>query len=192
MSRTSKLRPGVAAPLVPFVFALAAAALPGGRTAALETRPALEGRADLGLPFDAAGEVVCPYGVDVPAACTAFLEARGGDWFVLWDRFLDTPRLLFPAEPYALSVPPESTESGVLGAALAFIDRHREFFGVDSSRLAGARVLPLDDGHLFTAYQLHEGLPVRGSVLRLRLNAGIKLRWASLRIARELPPAGGR
>jgi hypothetical protein len=190
MTRTRKPRPRPAAPIVPFFLALLAAALPHGRTAGVETRPALEARPDLGLPFDAAGEVVCPYGVEVPAACTAFVEAAGGGWFVLWDRFLDTPRLFFPAEPHPLITASGSAESDVLAAARAFIDRHAELFGVDSASLAGGKVVPLDDGHLFTAYQLHEGLPVRGSVLRLRLDAGLKLRSASLRIARALPPAG--
>jgi hypothetical protein len=156
------------------------------------------GRADLALPSDLeGGEIVSPYGTDVPPACQAFLAAAGGDWFLAWDRSLETPRLAFPSRPLPLfdargeplaAAGGATLSESIAGTVAAFIDAHREFLGVRAADLSRLAVIPLDDGLLVNAHQIHEGLPVRGSAFRIRLDASSAIRSINCRLARHLPP----
>ena len=90
---------------------------------------------DLALPGDlTGGEIVHPYGTNVPGECERFLEAHGRDWVVVWDRRLGTPRFVFPASPRRLALPGGVTPSEkTRGVALSFVDENAEFFGVSSA-----------------------------------------------------------
>ena len=147
------------------------------------------GDPDLCLPGSpTGGEIVHPYGIDVPAGCERFLERHGSDWIVIWDRELETPRRLVPASP----VPLEAGEGlskldAALDAALTFVDDNAGFLGVGSRDLGNVEVLPFDDGYLLTSIQVHQGLPVRCTHFRMRLTADLSLRSVTSRVARDLP-----
>ncbi|MCZ6795005.1 MAG: dockerin type I repeat-containing protein [Planctomycetota bacterium] len=146
---------------------------------------------DLTLPGDAAGgEIVQPYGTNVPGECERFLDACGRDWVVVWDRTLETPRFVFPASPWRLSEADGAPTEKTPGSALSFVDANAEFFGISSQDLGEVELLPLDDGYLLTALQMHPDfpdLPVRGTYFRMRLNAAFRLRSVASRVARDLP-----
>lgn len=160
-----------------------------GGLLALDPQMTAEPRSDLCLPADpTGGRVVGPWDAVEPPGIQKLVEDTGTEWFVLWDHALGAPRLAYPRAPARLPDAGGITGTGGIAADVAaFIAEHRDFLGVGPEDLAPLEVLPFDDGFHVSALQTHQGIPVRGSAFRMRLNGDRTIRSILPRLARELP-----
>jgi len=192
MSRSARL--GLVLAFVPMVVLAGYRGLPAQGSSSPQIRE------DLALPADPlGGEIVHPYGRDVPEACTEFLQSAGGKWLLVWDRTLGTPRLAFPLSPISLFTSSGERLPLATGAtpleqagqlARLFIAEHESFFGVTNEEL-NLTTTPFDGGYLVSGHQMQGGLPVRGTGFHLRLNGEFQLRSMSARVARDVVPVSG-
>src|SRR5688572_6495062 len=174
--------------VVPFILAVPCA-LPAQSSSSPRVRE------DLALPADPlGGEIVHPYGRDVPDACTEFLAVAGGKWLIVWDRSLATPRLAFPLSPVPLFTRTGEPLALATGAtpleqagqlARIFIAEHESFLGVTNEEL-NLTTTPFDGGYLVSGHQMQGALPVRGTGFHLRLDGEFQLRSLVARVARGL------
>ena len=144
----------------------------GGAGFCADTGPNGPPGAEFCLPTDpAAWRFVSSASPEAPAPMRALAERTGIAWSAVWDLVLEVPYLAFPRGICRLgALEPSSASDAVASAAAAFLERHRDVFGVGPEGLTDLEVYPFDDGYHLTASQRHAGLPVRGAIFRLRVN----------------------
>ncbi len=123
-----------------------------------------------------------------PAALRALAERTGVAWSAVWDPALEVPYFAFPHEPCGLGGPgaPSGPED-VAAAARAFLERNQDVFGAGPENLSELEVVPVGEGYQVAAAQVHAGIPVRGALLRMRVNGDGTIRSVGATLARELP-----
>lgn len=148
---------------------------------------------DLALPSDPSSwRWVESEDAEAPAALRALAGRSGVPWSAVWDRALDVPYLAFPRRPCRLGLPWPPEGSGPAGAALravdAFIEETEGLFGVALRSLSARELEPMAGGLRVSAVQVSAGLPVRGTALRLRVDADGTIRSLGATLARGLLP----
>jgi hypothetical protein len=95
-----------------------------------------------------------------------FWARNGRSWVIYWDDALDTPRYLAARAEHPLAAA-SANDGELTSAALEFVSRNRDFFGVSGIDLTDPTVTPVNRHRLVGFAQALQGVPVRGAGLRI-------------------------